>query len=96
MRQASRARAREERKKERVVQEAFDRFMDHTVERLTVLGVDEPVAVDAVFNTVTHLAEENVLPPFPEGVVSYQEMGQWLLAAADFNLAEFMAEAVEG
>lgn len=88
-------RAREERRRETVVQNAFDSYMDHVVDRLTALGIDDAVAMDAIFNAVEHLGEAGVLPPFPEGSVSYQRMGEWLVAAADFKFADFMVEAAQ-
>lgn len=95
MKKAARARARELRRRERMVQEAFDRYMDHMVESLGSLGIEAPVAMDAIFNAVSQLEESDVLPPFPEGRVSYQAMGQWLVAAADFGLTKFMVEAAQ-
>lgn len=77
------------------MQEAFERYMDHTVDRLTALGIDEMVAMEAVFEAVSQLAEAQTLPPFPEGRVSYQEMGNWLVAAVDLGFADFMVEAVQ-
>lgn len=73
---------------------AFNRYMDHTVARLVELGVDESVALDAVFHTVTDLAEKEVLPPYPDETSPTHEAGAWLVAAADFGLADFMVEAV--
>jgi len=90
-----RKRAREERQRANRVQEAFDSYLDHTLGRLTDLGADEPMAIEAIFQTVKYLGDEGVLPVFPEGNVSYQTMGQWLVAAADFGLADFMVEAIQ-
>lgn len=90
----ARRRARKEREKARVVQEAFDRFMDHAVDRLVAVGVEDAMAMETVFTVVQQLGEEKVLPPFPEGDVHYSRMGTWLVAAADFGLADFVVEAV--
>lgn len=76
------------------VQEAFDGYLDHIVERLERRGLEGPVAMDVIFNTVAHLGEQGELPPFPEGDVSYPVMGEWLVAAADFGLAEFVEDVV--
>lgn len=95
MRRAARRRAREQRRRERVVEEAFNSYMDHMVNRLGALGIEEAVAMDAIFNVVAELGESEVLPPYPEGQVTYQEMGTWLVAAADFGLVDFMVEAVQ-
>ena len=86
--------AQAERRKAFVVQEAFDGYLDLVVDRLVALGLDSSSAIDSVFHTVEHLGEAEVLPPFPEGEVSYQEMGGWLIAAVDFGFADFMVEAV--
>jgi len=93
MRSEARQRAREEREAERRVQEAFDRYLDYTVERLMGIGIEPETATEAVFNAVTMLAEMGELPPFPCGNVSYQVMGKWLVAAADLGFTEFMVEA---
>lgn len=90
----ARQRAREERRRERKVQGAFDRYLDYTVERLMGLGVDSAVATEAVFGAVTMLAEEGDLPPFPQGEANYVVMGEWLVAACDLGFTEFMVEAV--
>ena len=92
---SGRARAQEERRRENLVQEAFDGYLDHTVARLASLGVDEAVATEAVFNAVEYLGEDGLLPVFPEGHRSYQAMGQWLIAAADFGFVDFMVEAAK-
>lgn len=89
------ARARKTRRRERAVQEAFSRYMDHIVDSLGEFGVEAPVAMDAIFHVVSHLAESGALPSYPEGRVSYQEMGEWLVAAADFGLTKFMVEAAQ-
>ena len=89
-----RSAARVRRRREERVQEAFDGYLDYIVERLEGLGVEAPVAIDVVFNTVEHLGEQGELPPFPEGDVSYLVMGQWLVAAVDFGLAEFVEGVV--
>lgn len=89
-----RSAARVRRRREERVQEAFDGYLDHIVERLEAHGVESAVAIDVIFNTVEHLGEQGELPPFPEGDVSYQVMGHWLVAAADFGLAEFVESVV--
>lgn len=90
-----RKKAREERRRESVVQEAFDNYLDHAVDRVATLGVEEEVAMEAIFNAVEHLGVEGVLPLFPEGGTSYQAMGAWLVAAADFGFVDFMVEAAQ-
>jgi len=85
----------EERELENLVQEAFDCYLDLAVERLCDLGVGEEVAIEAIFASVEHLGEEGVLPLFPEGHVSYDKMGHWLVAAADFGFVDFMVEAAQ-
>lgn len=92
--QRVRSAARVRRRREERVQEAFDEYLDYIVERLGTLGVESSVAIDVVFNTVEHLGEQGELPPFPEGDVSYQVMGRWLVAAVDFGLAEFVEGVV--
>ena len=95
MRQAAKRRAREKHRRERVVEEAFNCYMDHLVDRLKVIGVEEAVAMDAIFNVVAQLGEVGALPLYPEGQVDYQEMGTWLVAAADFGLVDFIVEAAQ-
>lgn len=95
MRQVAKRRAREKRRREQVVEEAFNRYMDHLVDRLRVIGVEEAVAMDAIFNVVAQLGEVGALPLYPEGRVDYQEMGAWLVAAADFGLVDFIVEAAQ-
>lgn len=91
VRQAALARRRAEHK----VQQAFDLYMDHAVDRLVELGVSSEVALDAIFQTVTYLAEEEVLPSYPTERASYEEAARWLVAAVDFGLIEFLLEAAE-
>lgn len=93
-RSAARRQAREIRRREHIVQEAFDGYLDAVVDRLVAAGVKDTVAIEAVFNAVDLLGEEGELPPFPEGRVSYDVMATWLVAAADYGFADFMAEAV--
>jgi len=95
MRPAARRRAREGRRREGLVQAAFEGYLDITVARLGEVGVEGPVAMDAVFNTVEYLGGEGILPAFPEGEVSYQAMGRWLIAAVDFGFTDFMVEAAQ-
>jgi hypothetical protein len=78
-----------------VVEEAFNSYMDHMVDRLGGLGIEEALAMDAIFSVVEQLGEDGVLPPYPEGQVGYEEMGTWLVAAADFGLVDFMVEAAQ-
>lgn len=75
------------------VQRAFDLYMDHAVDRLVALGATDEVALDAIFQTVTYLAEEGVLPPFPTERATYEEAAHWLVEAADFGLVGFLIEA---
>jgi len=91
----ARSHAREMQRRENLVQEAFDSYLDHTVDRLVALGVEEADAIEAVFNTVEYLGNEGVLPPFPEGRVSHETMGRWLVEAASFGLVDFMVEAAQ-
>lgn len=95
MRAAVRQIALARRRAEHKVQQAFDQYMDHAVDRLVELGVSSEVALDAIFQTVTYLAEEEVLPPFPTERASYEEAARWLVAAADFGLVDFLLEAAE-
>lgn len=91
----AKARAREAQRRENLVQEAFDSYLDHTVDRLLAIGVEETDAIEAVFNTAEYLGNEGVLPPFPEGRVSYETMGRWLVEAASFGFVDFMVEAAQ-
>lgn len=93
MSRAARQRARHERGNAEKVQDAFDRYLDHTVHRLEAVGVDSSVATEAIFEAVTMLGEDGSLPPFPEGDVHYSHMARWLVAAADFGFTDFMVEA---
>lgn len=95
MRAKARAMARETQHRENLVQEAFDSYLDHTVDRLMALGVDEVDAIEAIFSAVEHLGDEGVLPPFPEGCVSYEMMGRWVVEAASFGFVDFMVEAAQ-
>jgi len=83
-----------ERRKAEIVQHAFDSYLDFVVERLIEKGLDSNMAIESIFCTVEHLGGSGVLPPFPEGDVSYREMGEWLVAADDFKFVDFMVEAV--
>lgn len=94
MRVAVRHEAVERRRAEHKVQRAFDLYMDHVVDRLVQLGAASEVALDVIFQTVTYLAEEGVLPPYPTERATYEEAARWLVAAADFGLVEFLVEAV--
>lgn len=93
MSRAARQRARQERERAGRVQDAFDRYLDHTVHRLGAIGVDSAVATEAIFEAVTMLEEDGSLPPFPEGDVHYLRVAKWLVAAADFEFTDFMVEA---
>lgn len=92
MNRSLKQRMREERRRERLVQIAFDSYLDHTVDRLVTLGLDDTVALEAVFHAVDHLGNEGILPLFPEGNVDYRGLGEWLVAAADFGFVDFMME----
>lgn len=94
MSDAARQQARKERERDRLIELAFDRFMDHLVDRVMLIGVDESVAMDAIFHTITYLAEKGTLPEYPRERATSREVGEWLVAAADFGLVEFVVEAV--
>lgn len=95
MRKQARRAARETQHRENLVQEAFDSYLDHTVDRLLALGIEETDAIEAIFNAAEHLGSEGVLPPFPEGDTSYETMGRWLVEAASFGFVDFMVEAAQ-
>ena len=85
----------DENRKASIVQEAFDSYLDMVVDSLQELGISSDIAIESIFSTAEYLAENSVLPQFPEGDVHYRVMGTWLIAAVDFDFADFMMQAVK-
>ena len=76
------------------VEELFDQYLDHVMDLLVRLGVDPPVAMDAIFEAATYLAEQRVLPVFPSPRSRSSRVGAWVLAAGAFDFATFMEQSV--
>jgi hypothetical protein len=84
----------QEQLREEKVREAFDVFMDHAVFQLGSRGLDSTTALMTLFTVADALAEEGALPWFPDDQASYVELGEWLVAASDFDFVSFVLEAV--
>lgn len=87
-------RAKGDRRKQLVVEAAFDRFMDEAVARLVALGLTDLQAIDAIFEVATHCAQESLLPEFPEEREQFQQVGEWLVKAHDFGFVDFVVAAL--
>lgn len=74
---------------------AFDRFMDHAVARLSVVGLDDTQALEVIFTMADLLTEEGALPPFPDDTVPYAVKGGWLVEAVALDFISFVVDAVE-
>jgi hypothetical protein len=89
-----RRKALEERRRRRVIDAAFEQYMDEIVARVEALGVPPGEAMKAVFQIIEHCEGEDLLPEFPRANADSREMGEWIVRAYDFGLSDFVLEAI--
>ena len=68
--------------------------MESGIDYLTSLGLSEGDALEAAFSVATVLAEEGVLPEFPEDPEDDEGKAQWLVAAHDNHFFEFIVKSL--
>jgi hypothetical protein len=81
---------------QRVIDCAFDRYIEHIVDRLIELGLDSNAALATVFTSADFVTEQGDLPVFPDDQSTQRERGEWLVAAVDNGFLDFVIEAVSG
>ena len=64
------------------------------VDILVKLGLPERDALDAIFTVATVLAEQKILPEFPDDTADVEHQGRWLVAAAELKFFDVLLEIV--
>ena len=77
-----------------LIDEAFTFFMSSGMDYLESHGLSEEDALEASFSVATLLAQEGVLPEFPEDPEDDQGKAEWLVAAYDLSFFELILESL--
>ena len=73
--------------------DSFDQYLNDMISSLETAGFDEDTAIGLVFDVADELAEEGLLPPFPEDDSTDQMLAAWLGKAKSVGLQARVIEA---